>query len=148
MAGDGGFGRVSDGHQPCGDGGTTDRRPQGSHPAGLKPADTRDLSCGEPRTHCSQTLSLPGPGTQDSSREPSSVRSQPKPGPGGTDLETCCNSLPKCLCWSGPWTLWWELDPYLLLLSYLFTSVVCQILSWAMVAGWGMGRSNWMEIPP
>lgn len=30
------------------------------------------------------------------------------------------------------WTHSWELDPYLLFLSYLFTYVVCQILSWSV----------------
>lgn len=94
LAGDGGFSRVSDGHQPCGDRGTTDKRPQGSHPAGLSPTDPRNLSCGDPRTHCSQTLAVTRPWTQDSSSgKPRCVRSQPQPRPGGTDLETHCNCV-------------------------------------------------------
>ena len=58
------------------------------------------------------------------------------PGLGGQIWRHTAIVLGKCLCWSGPWTHSWELDPYLLLLSYLFTSVVCQILCWAVGAGW------------
>lgn len=44
-------------------------------------------------------------------------------------------ALLKFLCWRGPGSHSWDLDPYLLFLSYLFTSVVCQIFSWAAGAG-------------
>lgn len=83
---------------------------------------------GDPRTHFSQT------GT-DQAMDPgllwrtSSVRSQPQPRHAGTDLEetrwNCIAGMPV-LDWA--FTHLWELEPYLLFLSYLFTSVVCQIL--------------------
>ena len=124
---------MSDGHQSCGEGGTTDRRLQGSHPASLNPADTRDLSCGEPRTSCSD-CHCPGQEPRTPLENPAVCGLNLSLGLGGQIWRYVIRCRSAC-AGAGLKTLWRELDPYLLLLSYLFTSVVCQILSWAMVAG-------------
>lgn len=91
--------------------------------------DTTDFSHGDIRNHFSHT----GTGHAEVLGPP--PLENPAMAQMGQNLEESrCSCMAKSTCagWSWPCTHSWALDPYLLFLTYLFTLVICQILSWAM----------------